>query len=87
MRLGVSARTLQRRLEDEGTSFGQVLDETRRQTALELIGDPALSVGDISRGVGYADQFAFNKAFRRWTGRSPSAYRREILQRDDRSRT
>jgi AraC-like DNA-binding protein len=86
-RLGVSARTLQRRLEDEGTSFGQVLDETRRQTALELIGDPALSVGDISSGVGYADQFAFNKAFRRWTGRSPSAYRREILQRDDRSRT
>lgn len=80
-RLGVSARTLQRRLENEGTSFGRVLDETRRQTALELIGDPALSVGDISSGVGYADQFAFNKAFRRWTGRSPSAYRRDILRK------
>jgi len=80
-RLGVSARTLQRRLGDEGTSFGAILDETRRHTATELIADPSLSVGEVGKGVGYADQFAFNKAFRRWTGRSPSAYRREILSR------
>jgi AraC-like DNA-binding protein len=80
-RLGVSPRTLQRRLETEGTSFGEVLDETRRRVALELIADPTLSIGDVSRGVGYADQFAFNKAFRRWTGRSPSAYRREAPRR------
>jgi AraC-like DNA-binding protein len=80
-RLGISARTLQRRLEGEGTSFAQVLDETRREAALALLADPAYSVGTVSRGVGYADQFAFNKAFRRWTGRSPSAYRRELLQR------
>jgi AraC-like DNA-binding protein len=81
-RLGVSARTLQRRLEDEGTSFGEVLDDTRRQTALALLADPALSVAEVSSSVGYAEQFAFNKAFRRWTGRSPSAYRREVLARD-----
>lgn len=80
-RLGVSARTLQRRLADEGTSFGKVVDETRYEAALELIDDPAVSIGDVSRRVGYADQFAFNKAFRRWTGRSPTAYRREVPRR------
>jgi AraC-like DNA-binding protein len=83
-RLGVSARTLQRRLAAEGTSFAAVLDETRRHAALDLIGDRALSIAEVSSGVGYADQFAFNKAFRRWTGRSPSAYRQERL--DDGSR-
>lgn len=76
-RLGVSPRTLQRRLADERTSFAKVLDETRRQTALALISDPMISISDISRRVGYADQFAFNKAFRRWTGCSPSAYRQQ----------
>lgn len=80
-RLGIGARTLQRRLEDEGTSFAQVLDETRREAALALLVEPACSVGEVSRSVGYADQFAFNKAFRRWTGQSPSAYRQRLLQR------
>jgi len=80
-RLGIGARTLQRRLDAEGTSFAQVLDETRRAAALTLLAAPGCSVGEVSRGVGYADQFAFNKDFRRWTGRSPSAYRRELLQR------
>lgn len=75
-RLGISPRTLQRRLESEGTSFARVLDDMRRAVALELLADPARSVAEVSRDVGYADQFAFNKAFRRWTGRSPSAYRR-----------
>jgi AraC-like DNA-binding protein len=80
-RLGVSTRTLQRRLEDEGTSFGIVLDDTRRTTALELITELDLSLASIGDTVGYADQYAFNKAFRRWTGRSPSEYRRELLRR------
>lgn len=77
-RLGVSARTLQRRLEDEGTSFAAVLDDTRRDIALALLADPLHSLRAISARVGYGDQFAFNKAFRRWTGRSPSAYRRAL---------
>jgi AraC-like DNA-binding protein len=77
-RLGISGRTLQRRLADEGTSFAAVLEETRRQVALTLIVDLTLSVVEVSRGAGYADQFAFNKAFRRWTGRSPSVYRTEV---------
>jgi AraC-like DNA-binding protein len=76
-RLGVSPRTLQRRLASERTSFAKVLDETRRQVALALVADPLISISDISRRVGYADQFAFNKAFRRWTGCSPSAYRQQ----------
>lgn len=79
-RLGVSPRTLQRRLADESTSFAKVLDETRRQLALSLIADPTISISDISRRVGYADLFAFNKAFRRWTGRSPSAFRQQAVQ-------
>lgn len=76
-RLGVSTRTLQRRLQDEGTGFGEILDRIRREAALVLIVDPTMSVRAVAHCVGYGDQYAFNRAFRRWTGRSPSAYRRE----------
>jgi AraC-like DNA-binding protein len=78
-RLGVSMRTLQRRLEDEGTTFGDIVDGARRQLALEMMANPAVSIAGVGSIVGYADQYAFNKAFKRWTGRSPSAYRRELL--------
>lgn len=75
--LGISERTLARRLAAEGASFGQILDEIRRGMALGYLEDPTISLAQIAFLLGYADQSAFSNAFRRWTGRSPSRFRAE----------
>ena len=74
--LGMSARTLQRRLEEEGTSHRRLLDEERRALALHHIADPRVSLVDLAFRLGFADQSAFSRAFARWTSRSPTDYRR-----------
>ena len=73
--LGTSERTLHRRLDAEGTTFAALLDDVRRQRALVLVDDPALSVGELAFLVGYSEPAAFVRAFKRWTGDAPSAYR------------
>lgn len=75
-RLAMSHRTLQRRLEDEGTSFRALRDDARRERALERLADASFTLGEIAAEMGFADIGAFHKAFRRWTGTSPHAYRR-----------
>lgn len=82
-RLGVSTRTLHRCLDEEGTTFREIVDGVRRQLALELIADSSIRVADVGSTVGYADQYAFSKAFRRWTGVSPMTYRRQSLPDDN----
>jgi AraC-like DNA-binding protein len=74
--LGTSQRSLQRRLAAAGTTYSDVLDELRRDLALELVGDTDLRMGDIASELGYADQAHFTRAFRRWTGESPLRRRR-----------
>jgi AraC-like DNA-binding protein len=71
--LGVSTRTLQRRLLAEGTSFGQIVDALRRELALAYL-ERRMSIADVASQLGYADTAAFHHAFRRWTGSSPSRY-------------
>ncbi len=73
--LGMSPRTLQRRLEQEGTSFGRLLEDVRRQRALQLLALPGLSVGEVAFCLGYANPRAFYRSFRRWTGCTPSQWR------------
>ena len=73
--LGMSGRTLARRLAAEGEQFSDVVDGVRRRLAERLIADPRLDVGEIAGRVGFADPPAFGKAFRRWFGVSPSAFR------------
>jgi AraC-like DNA-binding protein len=75
--LAMSARTLSRRLADEGTSFDEVVDQLRRSLALEYIKEPGVSLSQIAWLLGYEGSTSFNHAFRRWTGRSPSAARAE----------
>lgn len=72
--LGLSRQTLFRRLKAEGTTFEKVLDELRRTTALRCLGREKLSVKRTACLVGFSDPTAFSRAFKRWTGSSPSAH-------------
>lgn len=76
-RMGCSPRTLQRLLADHGTTFQAVLDETRRRLAEELIAAPHVSLAEVAFVLGYSEQSAFQRAFKRWTGYSPGAWRRQ----------
>ncbi|MDH3616487.1 MAG: AraC family transcriptional regulator [Gammaproteobacteria bacterium] len=73
--LGVSARTLQRRLGEEGSSFSRVLDELRRDLSDELLSDRKLAVAEVAFLLGYSEPSAFQRAFRRWRGVSPRRFR------------
>jgi AraC-like DNA-binding protein len=73
--LAVSRRTLSRRLAAEGTSFRNILDDVRREFACALLQDRSLSMADIAFFLQYSEPAAFNRSFRRWMGRSPSAFR------------
>ncbi len=75
-RLGTSARSLQRRLENERTSFAQVVDHVRRERAEAALHAPDVAIGEVSWLLGFSDQSAFARAFRRWTGQSPARWRR-----------
>lgn len=73
--LGITPRTLQRRLASADCSFQEVLDATRRELAQVYLRDPALSVLDVALLLGYAEQSSFTRAFRTWFGATPSAWR------------
>ncbi len=75
-RLHVSPRTLQRRLADEASSYNQLLDDVRKQLALEYVIAPKASATDIALRLGFSDTGSFGRCFKRWTGQSYSGYRR-----------
>ncbi len=75
-RLHVSVRTLKRRLAGRGTSFSALLDQVRRDRATLLLHAGELTVDEIGARLGYSDPANFARAFRRWTGSSPRAFRR-----------
>jgi AraC-like DNA-binding protein len=75
--LGLGARTLSRRLADEGTTYEEVVDQLRRSLGLQYLKEPSISLSQIAWLLGYGGSTSFNHAFRRWTGRPPSAMRRE----------
>jgi AraC-like DNA-binding protein len=75
--LGHSERTLTRRLADENTTYEEVVDQLRRSLALQYIKEPSLSLSQVAWLLGYEGSSSFNRAFVRWTGRSPSATRNE----------
>ncbi|KIL39984.1 AraC family transcriptional regulator [Gordoniibacillus kamchatkensis] len=73
--LGMSDRTLQRRLTDEGASFKQLLVQTRREKAVAYLADPSLEIKEVAFLVGYKDQNSFYRAFRSWEGETPANWR------------
>jgi len=72
--LGMSLRNLQRRLEEEGTTYREALNETRRDIARSYLDEGHTSVTEIAFLLGFADTNSLSRAFRRWTGLSPRAY-------------
>jgi AraC-like DNA-binding protein len=77
-RMGMSPRTLQRRLSDEGVSFAEVVDSARQIRACALLQGRTHSIAAITFLVGFSEQSAFTRAFRRWTGTTPARYRRGL---------
>ncbi len=75
--LGMSGRTLRRKLAEEGTSYQQELDAVRQKLAHEYFQRGGESVTELSLMLGFADSSAFAKAFRRWTGVSPTEYQEQ----------
>ncbi|HEY6561445.1 MAG TPA: AraC family transcriptional regulator [Polyangiaceae bacterium] len=73
--LSMSSRTLKRRLRAHGFKFRQLVDEVRRMQSTRLLNETGLSVEEIGRRVGYAAHGNFVRAFRRWTGVTPGAFR------------
>jgi AraC-like DNA-binding protein len=83
--LAVSPRTLQRRLAADALTYSRLLDQVRFERARELLADRHVRTIDVAFELGYTDQSNFSRAFRRWVGISPGAYRRARLQDGDAS--
>ncbi|MBU3868565.1 helix-turn-helix transcriptional regulator, partial [Streptomyces sp. 4503] len=77
-RLAVSPATLRRRLREEGTSFQELKDTVRRDEAVSSLTEGAEPIADLAARLGFSEDTAFHRAFRRWTGSTPGAYRHEI---------
>ncbi|MDC6407095.1 MULTISPECIES: AraC family transcriptional regulator [Maribacter] len=76
--LGMSARTLKRRLSERNLSFRKLIQKKQEETAVHLLSNTNQSIGEIAFLTGFSEQSAFNRAFKRWTGISPNSYRKEI---------
>ena len=77
--LRMPPRSLQRRLQAEGLSFRDLLDEWRRARALSLVTNTRLPLSEVSEALGYSEQSVFTQAFRRWYGGTPYRFRTQRL--------
>jgi len=71
----MSARTLKRKLQQRGTTFRALLDDARFRQAQRLLENPDLGIHQVAIALGYRDPACFTRAFRRWSGRTPSQLR------------
>ncbi len=74
--LAMAPRSLRRKLEEEGTSFRQILETERQQLAVQLLRNTDMKFDELAYQVGYRDTASFTRAFRRWFEQSPSEYRK-----------
>ncbi|MDA5284808.1 AraC family transcriptional regulator [Streptomyces sp. Isolate_45] len=74
-RLAMSPATLRRRLRQEGTSFQQLKDHVRRDAAIAGLAESGEPIAELAARLGFSEDTAFHRAFRRWTGTTPGAYR------------
>jgi len=79
-KLGMSARSIQRRLQTDGGSFKQCVEEARVALSQQYVSDPAITLTEAAFLLGYSDLSAFSRAFRRWMGKSAIEFRREATR-------
>ncbi len=77
--LNISGRTLRRRLDDVGVVYSDLVEQVREQLAMERLADKRLSLTEVALMLGFSEQSAFNRAFKRWKGVTPRAYRHQLL--------
>jgi AraC-like DNA-binding protein len=82
---GVSGVTLRRKLAAEGTGWQRLVDGLRHELALRLLSDRTLSIEQVAESLGYGDARSLHRAFRKWTGAAPGAYRGLSMGQDRRS--
>jgi AraC-like DNA-binding protein len=75
--LNMSTRTLQRRLAENGHGFGEIRDQIIFQLAAQALKTKVLNIEEISEKLGFSDRHSFTRAFKRWSGLTPSAYRKK----------
>lgn len=76
--MGMSARTLKRRLSEEGMTFRDLTQKMQQEIAVDLLEKSDCSIAEIAFQTGFSEQSAFNRAFKRWTGKSPAEFRKEV---------
>ena len=76
--LGISVRSLRRRLDEEGASYIALLNEARATLAKRMLDDPHRSIYETAYAMGFSDASAFHRAFKRWTGMTPTQYRQSL---------
>tara|TARA_R110001592_G_scaffold362052_1_gene674729 strand:- start:5478 stop:6524 length:1047 start_codon:yes stop_codon:yes gene_type:complete len=76
--LNMTTHTIRRRLKEEGNSFQEIKDSIRREQALSLLENNTLSLLSISEKLGFSETAVFNRAFKKWTGATPGAYRASL---------
>ena len=79
-KMAMSGRSLQRKLQQEGSSFQQLFDGFRHQRSLVLLQDKHLSLADVGLSLGFAENSTFYRAFKRWQGVTPGEYRQVLLK-------
>jgi AraC-like DNA-binding protein len=73
--LGMSQRTLQRRLRESGHSFQELREQTRQELACGWLRQPQMAIGEVAYLLGFSEPSAFHRAFKRWTGKTPAQFR------------
>ena len=81
-KLGLTSRTLQRRLNDEGTGYQEVFNELRLELALYYLNNSDLSLDDIAIKIGFSEPRSFYRSFKQWTGNTAGSYRENHLTED-----
>lgn len=77
--VGLATRTLQRKLTENGMTYSALVDGVRRELAERYLADPGIQMAEVAFLLGYSEQSAFQRAFKRWTGDSPGSFRQRAL--------